>query len=148
MLTGMSTTTAPTWPAHVLGVAAAAEAATGLALLLFPATVVRLLSGVTSGELTTAACRVLGLALIALGVACWPGRDTAGEAGRALRGMLVYSLLVTAYLAYLGVRREWFGPLLWPVVVVHAAFTLLLGAGWLAARSGGRRRLTAIKSSA
>ena len=35
-----------------------------------------------------------GIALIALGVACWPGPP--------LVGMLTYSALVTLYLAYLG----------------------------------------------
>jgi hypothetical protein len=34
--------------------------------------------------------------------------------------------LATAYLSYLGVRREWVGPVLWPAVVIHAALTLLL----------------------
>jgi hypothetical protein len=148
MLTGMSTTTAPTWPDRVLGVAAAFEAATGLALLLFPATVVHLLLGARSGGLTVAVSRVVGAALIALGVACWPGRDPGSGAGRALSGMLVYSLLITADFIYLGIRREWVGPLLWPAVVVHAALTLLLGAAWLGGRAGGRRRLTPIRSSA
>ena len=143
MLTGMTSST-PSWLDRVLGVAAAAEAATGLALLLFPATVVHLLAGARGTGLVDSVARVVGAALLALGLACWPGRDPGSGADRALRGMLVYSLLVTWYFIYLGVRREWTGPLLWPVVVAHAASTLLLGGAWL----GGRRRLTPIKSSA
>ena len=41
-------------------------------------------------------------------------------------GMLTYSLLVTLYLLYLGIRGEWVGPLLWPAVAVHAVLTMLL----------------------
>ena len=62
---------------------------------------------------------MLGIALIALGVACWPGRT-------ALCGMLTYSVLATLYLGYLGIRGEWVGPLLWPAVVLHAVLTILL----------------------
>jgi hypothetical protein len=43
-----------------------------------------------------------------------------------LVGMLTYGALVTLYLAYLGIRGEWVGPLLWPAVVLHAVLTLLL----------------------
>ena len=65
-----------------------------------------------------------GIALIALGVACWPGRT-------ALCGMLTYSALATAYLAYLGIRGHWVGPLLWPAVALHAVLTILLARAWL-----------------
>jgi hypothetical protein len=62
--------------------------------------------------------------------------------------MLVCSLIVTSYFIYLGVRREWTGPLLWPVVVAHAVFTLLLVVAWLGGRARGRREgLTPIRSS-
>jgi hypothetical protein len=68
---------------------------------------------------------VTGIALIALGVSCLP-RSVRGGLGPALVGMLTYSLLVTLYLLYLGVRGEWVGPLLCPAVAVHAALTMLL----------------------
>ncbi len=79
--------------------AAVAEAATGLALVLVPSLVGQLLLG---AELTGAAlpvARVTGIALIALGVACWPGPP--------LAGMLVYTAFVMAYLAYVGFGGEW-----------------------------------------
>ena len=44
--------------------------------------------------------------------------------------MLTYSVLATLYLAYLGIRGEWVGPLLWPAVALHAVLTLLLGRVW------------------
>jgi len=101
----------------VLTVAAVVEVATGLALMIAPSLVGRLLFG---EELTVIpVARVLGIALIALGVGCWPG-------SAALCGMLTYSALVTLYLLCLAIRGEWVGPLLWPVIALHAILTALL----------------------
>jgi hypothetical protein len=102
----------------VLVFAAVGEAGTGLALLIVPSLVGRLLLG---GELTGIAvpvARVAGIALIALGVACWPGPP--------LAGMLTYSAAVTLYLAYLGFAAGLSGILLWPAVVLHVILTALL----------------------
>ena len=106
----------------LLALAAIAEVATGLALLVAPALVGRLLLGAELTGVAVPVARVLGIALIALGVACWPGP--------ALLGMLTYGVLVTLYLLYLGIRSEWVGPLLWPAVVLHAVLTLLLARAW------------------
>ena len=108
---------------QLLTLAAAIEAATGLALMIAPSLVGRLLLGAESTGVAIPVARVLGITLIALAVACWPGP--------ALLGMLVYGALVTAYLSYLGVRGEWVGPVLWPAVVLHAVVTLLLTRAWL-----------------
>ena len=62
--------------------------------------------------------RVAGIALIALGIACWPGPSRIG--------MLTYGALVTLYLAYLGLAGGYGGVLLWPAVVLHFALTALL----------------------
>jgi len=108
----------------VLLLAAAGETLTGLALLVVPSTVGRLLLGQELDGVTIPVARVLGIALIAFGVACWPGRT-------ALCGMLTYSVLATGYLAWVGFRGEWVGPLLWPAVVVHALLTALFARAWL-----------------
>src|SRR6476646_8994248 len=111
----------------VLTVAAVVEVATGIALLIAPSLVGRLLFG---GELTgivIPVARVLGIALMALGVCCWPGST-------ALCGMLTYSILATLYLTYLGVIGEWVGPLLWPAVLLHAILTALLASAWFQSR--------------
>jgi hypothetical protein len=115
---------------RLLSFAAVAEAITGAALLIVPSLVGRLLF---SGELNGVAipvARVTGIALVALGVACFSG----GEAGQALCGMLIYSLLATLYLVYIGLGGEWVGSLLWPAAAIHAALTFLLGIAWLKAR--------------
>jgi hypothetical protein len=111
----------------VLTVAAVAEAATGLALIVVPSLVGRLLLGAELAGVSIPVARVLGIALIALGVACWPGST-------ALCGMLTYGALVTVYLAYLGLVGGFTGILLWPAVVVHALLTILLARAWFQSR--------------
>ena len=114
----------------LLRVAAVAEAATGLVLLVYPPFVVRLLFGAEILGAGMVMSRITGISLIALGIACWPGRDTSGSA-LPLFGMFTYSSLATLYLAYQGLGGEWVGGLLWPAVVVHAILTILLVRAWL-----------------
>ena len=111
----------------VLTFAAVFEAVTGLALLIVPSLVGRLLLGAELTDAIPVAC-VAGIALIALGVCCWPGST-------ALCGMLTYGAIVTLYLACLGTRGVWVWPLLWPAVVIHALLTALLARAWFQSRS-------------
>ena len=92
----------------VLIFAAVAEAATGLALLIVPSLVGQLLFGEELTGVAIPVARVAGIALIALGIACWPGPP--------LVGMLTYSAVVTLYLAYLGFAGGFAGVFLWPAV--------------------------------
>jgi hypothetical protein len=98
--------------------AAVGEAATGLALVLFPLLVGKLLLGEELTGVAVPVARVAGIALIGLGIACWPGPP--------LIGMLTYSALVTLYLAYLGFVEGMTGDLLWPAVILHLILTVLL----------------------
>lgn len=109
----------------ILTFAAVAEAVTGLVLLVDPALVVQLLLGMEAAGVGVVLGRCFGIALIALALACWPGRQRAGGSSAAARGMLTYNLLVALYLAYLGASNAG-GLLLWPAVVLHAAVALLL----------------------
>jgi hypothetical protein len=95
---------------------AIAEEATGLALLIVPALVGQLLLGGELAGLAIPVARMAGIALIGLGVACWPGTP--------LTGMLTYSAGATLYLGYVAIAGG--GPLLWPAVVLHATLTVLL----------------------
>jgi hypothetical protein len=115
----------------VLVLAAVGEAATGLALLIVPSLVGRLLLGEELTGIAIPVARVAGIALIALGVACWPGSDADRSPSRALRAMLCYSLFTTLYLAYLGIGGERVGSLLWSAVAIHAILTTLLVRAWL-----------------
>ena len=94
------------------------EAATGAALLIVPSLVGRLLLGEELTGVAIPVARVLGIALIAFGIACWPGPP--------LVGMLTYSAAVTLYLAYVGFAGGLRGILLWPAVVLHFFLTVLL----------------------
>jgi hypothetical protein len=114
-----------------LALAATGEAALGLVLLVYPPIVVRLLFNAQIAGAGAVMSRIAGIALIALGVACWPGSDAGSSPSRALRAMLCYGLLAMLYLAYLGIRGEWVGILLWPGVGIHAVLTVLLGRAWL-----------------
>ena len=113
---------------NVLTLAAVVEAATGLALIIVPSLIGRLLFGTEFTGVANPAARVTGIALLALGVGCWPGST-------AFCGMLTYSALATLYLLYLGIRGEWVGPLLWPAVVIHALLTALLARAWFQSRT-------------
>ena len=115
---------------RMLTVAAIAEAATGMALLSVPSLVGQLLLGVELGGIAVPVARVTGIALIGLGVACWPGPP--------LAGMLTYSAVVAAYLAYLGIAGGLTGVLLWPAVVVHVILSVLLGRIWLVGAPDGQ----------
>jgi hypothetical protein len=98
--------------------AAVSEAATEVALLMVPSLVGQLLFGAALTGMAMTVARVTGIALIAFGVACWPGT--------ALVGMLTYSVAVTLNLAYVGFAGGLTGILLWPAVVLHVILTALL----------------------
>jgi hypothetical protein len=102
----------------VLVLAAVGESATGAALLLVPSLVGHLLLGAELTGIAVNLARVAGIALIGLGVACWPGPPRLG--------MLIYSAAVALYLAYIGVTVVSTGMLLWPAVVLHAIIAALL----------------------
>jgi hypothetical protein len=98
------------------------EAATGLALLVVPAIVVKLLLGAEISGAAIPLGRVAGVALLALGVACWLARgDTQSRAARGLlKAMLTYNLGVAVVLAVAGIQSHPVGIALWPAVVLHA----------------------------
>jgi hypothetical protein len=102
----------------VLIFAAVGEAATGLALLIVPSLVGQLLFGEELTGVAIPTARVAGIALIALGVACWQGSP--------LIGMWTYSAAVTLYLSYIGFAGGLTGVLLWPAVVLHVILTAFL----------------------
>jgi hypothetical protein len=110
--------------ANVLAFSAIAELATGLALLAMPDIVVRLLLVPVTSATIAPVARVAGIALIALGLACWPNSQRVGDA--AFRALLTYNMLVAAYLTYLGAAQQLGGALLWPAVGLHAVVAGLL----------------------
>ena len=118
---------------NVLAFSSIVEMGTGVALVFGPALVAELLLGEALSAQGIAVARVAGIALLALGLACWPAAD--GSA--AFRGMLVYNALVALYLAYLGAVKHMGGLLLWPAVAGHAVVALLLVWTRVGERRGG-----------
>ena len=103
---------------RILVLAAVSEVATGVALLLAPSLVGQVLFGADLTGIAMVVARVTGIALIAFGLACWPGPPRVG--------MLTYNAAITLYLAYVGFAGGLTGILLWPAVVLHAILTALL----------------------
>jgi len=117
----------------VLAVAAVGEVLTGLVLLVYPSIVIKLLFGADIADIGVVISRFAGVALISLGVACWPCESIS----QALYGMLTYSSLATLGLLFLALSGKWHGSLLWPAVVLHAALTLLLARAWFKPQDQG-----------
>jgi hypothetical protein len=111
---------------NVLIIAAIFEAGTGVALLIVPSLAGQLLFGEQLAGVAIPVARVAGIALIALGIACWPGPP--------LVGLLTYNASVTSYLAYLGFAGGLTGVMLWPAVILHLILTALLTREILRAR--------------
>jgi len=112
----------------VLPIAAVGEAALGAALLVVPSLVGQLILGTDLTGIAVPVARVAGIALIGLGIACWPGP--------VRLGMLTYLALSALYLAFVGIADGLSGLLLWPAVVLHAILAVLLAR----ASSGWQRR--------
>jgi hypothetical protein len=120
----------------VLASSSGIEGATGLAMLVAPGVVAKLLLGSEITGVSIIVANVAGIALISLAIACWP-RGEATEV-RSYRAMLVYNLLIALLLAETGISAVVVGMLLWPAVALHMALTVLIalasiGSRWKAA---------------
>ncbi len=98
-----------------------------MVLLVAPSVLVELLLGAAPGTPAgVTVSRVAGVAMLALGVACWLAREDA--AGRAAKGlvaaMLLYNVAVVAVLVHSWTSLGLFGIGLWPVVLAHAVLAV------------------------
>ena len=112
-----------------VALSAVGEGIAGLALLVDPAIVIRLLFGAEITGAGTIMSRIAGIALIALGLACWPSSAARADAP-ALRALLTYDVLVALYLAYQYVVGTFVGVLLLPALAAHVVLALLLARAW------------------
>ena len=97
------------------------EAGTGITLLAVPTAVIQLLLGVGSPTVEGLILgRVLGSALVAVGLVCWAERnDTAQLAKIVLLAALFYESAAAVLLAFSGAILKVAGVLLWPAVALH-----------------------------
>lgn len=110
-------------PTHLLIATAVVEGGTGLALMTVPSVVSTILLGATlDPPVALVVARIAGVALVALGVACWlTGKEAASRAARGLMtAMLLYNVTVPAVLVLAGL----YGIGLWPAVLVHVALAV------------------------
>ena len=112
----------------LMKLAAVLEVVTGAALLVAPSAVTFWIIREDLSPAGTVLGRVAGFALIALGIACWPSRETTPQTTSAW-AMFTYSLLVAIYLGYHGVNQS-AGALLWPAVAAHLAFAIVFIVAW------------------
>ena len=108
----------------LLATTAMLEAGAGLGLLAVPSAVASLMLGSSlDTPAAVAVARIAGVALLALGVACWLARhDELGRSARSLVGaMVVYNAGVIGVLVYEAVGVAMAGVALWPTVIAHAA---------------------------
>src|SRR5262245_2260494 len=120
----------------LLRLGAVGEGATGLILMVAPAIFIRWLLGAELSEAGLVLGRLGGFALLAFGIACWPDARPGSSQAASFRGLLTYSLLATLYLLRLGLGGKLVGRLLWPAVMLHVVYTLLLGWAWLGRSRG------------
>ena len=119
---------------RLIGVAAAIEAITGLALIVVPSVVAWLLFRAELTDAGLATARVAGCGLLALGAACRPD-DSKSTAARSVQGLLIYNSFVSIFFAYLVVRGQLVGVLLWPALLLHVLLSALLVRFWRIANS-------------
>src|SRR2546430_13761095 len=110
----------------LLTLVAITEGATGVALIIVPSLVGRLLLGAELAGVAAVVGRVAGIALFALGIACWLAReDTQSRSARGLvAAILLYNFAVAALLAFGGFGLGLHGVALWPAVVLHAVMAM------------------------
>ncbi|MDC7741217.1 hypothetical protein [Rhizobium binxianense] len=122
--------------AALFRITACIEGLTGIALILVPDTVARLLLGAALPGPGLAVARLTGIALLALAVMAWVGREASGRSP-ALAAVLTYNLLAAIYLAGLVVEGAFVGNLLLPATLLHGVLGVLLVRAWFRAGKDG-----------
>ena len=99
----------------------------GLLIILFPSFMLQLLFGVPSNSLADMVGQVAGIALVALGIACWIARDDAGGPARlgTVRAITVYNGSVGLLLIVFGLTGRAFGIVLWLFAILHVVEAVL-----------------------
>lgn len=111
---------------RIFAIAGAAEALTGLAVVVAPALVGRLLIGVDLDAAGAAMARFGGLAFIGFALACRPASGAGDGAAAARRALWVFQPAATICLVFVALVTGLSGLLLWPAVAYHGLATVVL----------------------
>jgi hypothetical protein len=106
--------------------AALVEAAAGFILVIAPGLFASLIFGSDLAETGILVARLAGIALLTVALACWPANRTLTPPTNVVRALVFYNVVVAIYLADVAIGPKLSGPLLWPVVALHALLALLL----------------------
>jgi len=112
---------------NLLTLTAVIEVGAGLAIGIWPSEAVALLLGSSLDTLPALTVgRLAGVALLALGIACWFARlDGKSQAATGLiASMLLYNLGAVTLLSFANIYLGLHGFALWPAVVVHMALAI------------------------
>jgi hypothetical protein len=114
----------------LLTTAALIETLTGLALVLAPGVTIALLFGAAADNVGLMIGRVAGVALLALGIACWGAGRDAGGAARAgtLGAITLYNVGAGVLLILFAVTGQAYGFVVWGVGLLHLAVAAGLAA--------------------
>ena len=110
----------------LLMVSAVFEAGIGIGLLAVPSVVAQVLLGAPlDAPVALTVARVAGVALLALGVACWLAASEQSCAARGVvSAMVIYNLGAALVLGVGALGSQLGGIGLWPAVILHAAMTV------------------------
>jgi len=122
----------------IVPAAAIEAAAAGLIATVSPSLFAWLILGAELSEAGQAMGRLTGIAMLGYGLAAWPAPATTSHSASAVRVLLIYNLLATIYLVYLGIDGRLVGIPLWPAAALHAILSFLLVRSWLAEGEGSR----------
>ena len=101
------------------------ELLTGATFLAAPMLLLGFLLGDGEGQVGTVIARVLGVGLLSLGIACW---ESLGQNARLSTriGLCTYNLGVAIVLTVVGASDTISGPILWPVMAMHAVIGAMM----------------------
>ena len=108
---------------QLLTFAAAFESLTGLALILAPKATAVFILGAEPNVVGKMLRRVCGVALVALGIACWGARNDSGSAAQSgtLKAITFYNAGVGLLLVLFAAIGKTGGIVLWSAGVLHLA---------------------------
>src|SRR5262245_10890608 len=113
------------WHRTAVIMAAWLEIIVGASLLLAPNVLSQFLFGAAPEGVGVPFARFAGIALLGLGISSMPS-NLAGTRQYAVRGLLVFNIGVTIFLAWVAVATTFRGVILWPVVILHAVISIAL----------------------
>jgi len=103
------------------------EIGAGLLIILFPSYMLSLVFGLPSNSLAVMLGQITGVALVALGMACWSARGDPGGPARlgAVRSITLYNGGAGLFLIVFALSGRAFGIVLWLFALIHLVHALL-----------------------